>query len=330
MRVVLSWCISLPVAVVWLFHTVLFFLDFLAFLFIWLLSHIKLLKQLCDKFKLAAGYLYLPQPKMDLAQNEWQEKVFRAVAGSRLDDFRNLLNSEMLKFTLDFSQEYKGYKCSPIQIAIDNGSIEALQLLLQAGASPDFAPLFSVKPLLRAICLPDCTDMVNLLLQHSADILSSEPRYPAALLFAISICKVDHVENLLQHGAMTPSNNSKYKNECFMRAASLNKSKILELILDNADKNRIDIPSELIFSNTAFVNHTRHENVQLMMTRGFIPSQSSTSEIIFIDAATLNISRTMNMMLAQSPMLLQQHKVELQKIIRGTNTSFPKEYVTWI
>ena len=67
-----------------------------------------------------------------------------------------------------------------------------------------------------------------------------------------------------------------------------------------------------------------------MMTRGFIPSQSSQSTMIFIDAAKLNVLKTQNMMLAQSPMLLQLHKVKLQNFISWRNTHFHGGYVTWI
>ena len=270
---------------------------------------------------------------MDLSPKEWQEKVFRSVDRNRLGDLRNLLqrrqgliNSNSQMFTLDFIHGY-----SPVQKAIHIGSTEALQMLLEAGASPDFTPRKNLTPLLFTIYVNQNKDIVRLLLQHGADILvgSDNSDSLSALEGAIRFHEVDNVSILLEHGALTPYSNAEYINRCFKCAAD-SKPKILELILETADKYRFNIPSALIFSNTISLYSTNHANIQLMIARGFIPSQWSTRDNIFLHAAKLNLPKTMNMLLTQSPMLSQLHKVELKKCIEDTSTSFPEEYVTWI
>ena len=284
--------------------------------------------------------------------NKWQKKLIQSIVYYNLDDLKDLLLKRHLlldrnegtfkgTFSLDFTFKVNANDMlltdhSPVIMAILHNQTEALRLLLQAGASPEFAPSafhkISRTPLSRA-CTTGNMEMINLLLHHGANINAKPAGFLGctALEYAFSDEDCDAVAILLQHGAYLSPEGSQYKDFWFS-AMFGEKSAIFELLLDNADKHDIAVPHTFIFGNS----HLKysHRNIKVMLGRGYFPSDASKRLDIFHIVTKISSIETTNMMLAQAPMLLHSNMAEWivnYRLLRGgPHSSVSEEYVAWM
>ena len=113
-------------------------------------------------------------------EHVWQKELMLAV---RVNDLRKLwviLNTSQqtncAHFSLDFKwkMECNGigllHSCSPVNSAIQHDHAEALELLLEAGASKEF-----LAPIIEAAILKR-TEMMRILVQYGADVSGQQGR----------------------------------------------------------------------------------------------------------------------------------------------------------
>ena len=245
---------------------------------------------------------------MEHKEQVWQEELMQAVRVNDLTKLRVILNTRQQftqqsrgRFNLNF--EWKTITLiglySPVTLAIQQDHAEALELLLEAGASAEYIP-FTFAPITEAIFLQS-TGLLRILLQYGADV---SQQWKEALHDAVTNNHQGMVSLLLEY---TPLH-VKY-GQYWVRVRDHRKTALLELFINHAGRNKIVVPSDDIFRQGSL------PSVVIMLRNGFFPSECVTSENVFIRAARCKSTSTIHMLMAIRPMILTLVKVELQGLM---------------
>lgn len=153
---------------------------------------------------------------------------------------KHLSNPDTVKKELDPACPAQT-RCKPITFAAENGNLNILKMLLDAGANPDGATSYGDTALIIAI-MNDKKSAIDLLLQYKADVNKTNQFGASAFTGAAGMGDVDLVEKLLQHGAdinktfpfMNPSTKQVQENTTPLSVAvQMGHLKVVELLLKN-------------------------------------------------------------------------------------------------
>ena len=147
--------------------------------------------------------------------------------------------------------------------------------------------------------------MVKTFLKYDAS-LKKRDHINTALKTAINEGKDRFVSLLLECGTFKESTTNKATiNECWELAAHLpthegmSANSIFRILKSYSERKGISIPSEVVFTAGSFAT------AELMMADGYYPLRSRNR--LFHNAVFRGSMKTMTMLLAPSPMLLQGH-----------------------
>ena len=248
---------------------------------------------------------------MEHIEQAWQEELMQVVRVNNLSKLQVILNTRQQciqqtsgRFSLDFKWKTINSVLiySPVTLAIQQDHTEALELLLDAGASTDYLP-FIVAPINEAIILQS-TKMLRILLEYGADVSGQHGKL--ALHNAVSYNHQGTVALLLEY----TSSGATYVHESWVQVCDESRTALLELFLNHAGINNITVPFDHIFLKGSLYS------VDIMMKNGFFPSLCATSERLFTVAADHESTSTIRMLMVQRPLLLKLVKVKLQEMIK--------------
>lgn len=102
------------------------------------------------------------------------------------------------KLSDDWSKLYEDRRSTPLYFSVNNNNVDAVQMLLAAGANPN---LDMFRPLMVA-ARQRCIQTVTLLVEHGADINASIPTHPTTFpaVYMFSMKYLPMFKYLLDHG----------------------------------------------------------------------------------------------------------------------------------
>lgn len=164
--------------------------------------------------------------------NVTKNKLILAVQNDDLDEVKNLIARGKRVNVRD--RNYDGN--SPLHFAVENGNLEIVQVLLNAGAKINFKNSEKRTPLMMLD--EDATpELVNLLLRYGAQVESVDKEKNTALIVAASYSSKDVVQTLINAGANVNAVNIQGET-ALMHAAENGDSEIVRLLLNaGADAN---------------------------------------------------------------------------------------------
>jgi len=192
----------------------------------------------------------------------------------------------LLEYNIDINAIYKNFTYSTaLQVAILQGNINILKLLLEKNANPDIQGIYNYTPLIVSSLLQNREEIVIELLKYTRDInLKDNNRY-TALIYAAKNGHTDIVQLLLQEYAnVNMQNNDSYTALTF--AAQNGHTDIVRLLLDK-DAN-VNIQGNK-YGNTALISaaHNGHTDIVrlLIQKSANVDMQSNNRNTALIFAA---------------------------------------------
>lgn len=167
---------------------------------------------------------------------DYSTPLARAVYHEDIDEVRDLL----IKGANPNGKEKEYDKITPLFIAVEDGSLEIAELLLNFGAKVNARDGSKQTPLMRLD--DDATpDLVDLLIRHGAKIDHSDKEGNTALIVATrNGADVEVVKSLIENGAVVRSSNKAGRTP-LMEAAERDDIEIVKLLLESgSDVNARD------------------------------------------------------------------------------------------
>ena len=121
-----------------------------------------------------------------------------------------------------------------------DGNIDAIYVLLQAGADPNIAHANGNTCLHIAIGKGCCKDVLEAIISHSADVNATNKSNETALMFACWEGNIDAL-NVLLHGVPDPSTTVAIGNTCHVNAKNKNNETALILACEKGNKYAINV-----------------------------------------------------------------------------------------
>lgn len=157
--------------------------------------------------------------------SQTKNKLILAVQADNLDEVKMLIAKGKRVNVRD--RNYDGN--SPLHFAVENGNLEIVQILLNAGAKINFKNSEKRTPLMMLD--EDATpELVNLLLRYGAQIELADKGKNTALMMAASYSSKDVVQTLINAGASVNVVN-KQGETALMHAAENGETEIVQLLL---------------------------------------------------------------------------------------------------
>jgi ankyrin repeat protein len=126
---------------------------------------------------------------------------------------------------------------TPLFEAVGNGQEEVAEYLLNAGADPHYRNRYDETPLIYAAAYGGTTRILQMLLDHGADLHAKDDRGWSAYIVATYCGQHKKAEFLRQKGSHTPEEEGNYDLALLLAAASGNNEKITEFIDKGANVN---------------------------------------------------------------------------------------------
>jgi ankyrin repeat protein len=188
--------------------------------------------------------------------------LFEAASDGNVERVRELINAGE-----DVNQATNGW--SPLQIAVDKGRDDVVQLLIEHGANPDTGDNRGTTLLRGAIRKRDRALIVKYLLEGGADVNARDDNGSTALFDAV-LARDDAIfDLLLEHGADV--NLTGYRDTSVLMSATMNNrnERMVKLLARGANINAINIDGQTaLFKAVGLLQWPDPETVRILLNGG--------------------------------------------------------------